>query len=103
MVDEPECGVPEDELRKLYAALGDNREARDILWRLEQGARGVYLANSDLHKAIEEQQGLVYRELIVREVIRLQRVYEASTGTNARIAAIAALGEATRKLAEWKL
>lgn len=51
---------------------------------------------SDLEKHTDE------REKLVQEVIRLQRAYEASVGTNARIAAVAALGEATRKLAEWK-
>lgn len=53
----------------------------------------------ELDAAITEAHA---REALVQEVIRLQRAYEAAAGTNARIAAVAALGEAVRKLADRK-
>ena len=41
----------EEAIRKVYAALGDNLEARAAFWQIEQGLRGVMLANQDVHAA----------------------------------------------------
>lgn len=95
MTDGSECGVAEEELSALYAALGNNLKAREILWRLEQGARGVHNANADLHAAIKAQHALVYREHLVEEVIRR---YDERDTDNGRSAFAGAL----RRLVEWK-